>query len=551
MAYFDLGNYTRPVSTASADAQRWFDRGLTLVYGFNHEEAERCFRKAAKRDPGCAMAWWGIAYALGPNYNKPWESFDDKDLAKSLKKARKAAERAQSAAANCTEVERDLADAILERYQSVSPREDLEAWNDAYADSMRRVYAKHKDDSDVAALFAEALMNRTPWALWDLETGGVPDGADTEEVVAVLERGMRLRDTMDLPPHAGLAHLYIHAIEMSPNPERALPAADELRDMVPDAGHLVHMPSHIYVICGDYSAVRDVNQAAVRADRKFLKRRGAVNFFSLYRCHNLHFVIYAGMLLGQFRPAAEAAEELIETLPADLLRIESPPMADWLEGFVGMKQHVLIRFGKWREILEQELPDDPELFCATTAVMRYARTVANAVLGNLREADSEFGHFEAALARLPESRMVFNNTCLGILAVAREMAIGETEFRRGSFETAFKHLREAVRFDDNLEYDEPWAWMQPARHALGALLLERGEAEQAAAVYREDLGLDPVLKRQLRHPNNVWSLHGYHECLQQLGRVVEAAEMRQQLDIALARADVEISASCFCRRTAH
>lgn len=551
MAYFNLGNYTRPISTASAAAQRWFDRGLMLVYGFNHEEAERCFRKAAKRDPDCSMAWWGIAYALGPNYNKPWEAFDEKDLVKSLRKARKAAERARATAVNCTDAERDLAGAILERYQSSSPLEDLEAWNDAYADAMRRVYAKHEEDSDIAALFAEALMNRTPWAMWDLETGGVPDGADTEEVVAVLERGMRQRSEMNLPPHAGLAHMYIHAIEMSPNPERALRASDDLRDLVPDAGHLVHMPSHIYVICGDYPAVRDTNQAAVRADRKFLKRRGAVNFFSLYRCHNHHFVIYAGMMLGQFQPAADAADELIKTLSADLLGIESPPMADWLEGFVGMKQHVLIRFGRWHEILKQEFPKDPELFCATTAVMRYAKTVANAVLGNLREADSEFRHFEAALARLPESRMVFNNTCASILAVAREMAIGETEFRRGSFETAFKHLREAVRLDDNLEYDEPWGWMQPARHALGALLLERGEVEQAASVYREDLGLDPVLKRQLRHPNNVWSLHGYYECLQRLGRKSEAAEMRQQLDIALARADVEIGASCFCRRTAH
>ena len=550
MAYFDLGIYTRTVTTRSAAAQRWFDRGLAWAYGFNHEEAVNCFRKALAKDPDCAMAWWGIAYALGPNYNKPWEAFDEEELASSLRLAYDAAIRANEAAGHCSEVEQELCRAILGRYQNPQPTEDMESWNDDYANRMRGVHERFPADSDVAALFAEALMNRTPWALWDLESGRIPDGADTAEVEAVLECGIANRAERRGIPHAGLSHMYVHALEMSPNPERALQASDDLRNLVPDSGHLRHMPSHIYVMCGDYQAVVDRNLAAVEADEKFVSRRGLANFYSLYRCHNVHFVIYGAMFLGQYGTAIKAAEKLIAMLPAALLEMKSPPMADWLEAFVGMKQHVLIRFGKWQEIIDQALPEDQALFCATTAMMRYSRAVAYANLGDVERADREIKHFDAAVARVPETRTVFNNTCKDIFAIAREMALGETEYHRKHFESAFAHLREAVRLDDGLMYDEPWGWMQPARHALGALLLERGEIDAAAQVYREDLGHDPKLSRPCRHPNNVWSLHGYHECLTRLGRYEEAAAISQMLAIALGRSDVEINASCYCRRNA-
>ncbi len=546
--YYDLGTYRRPITTRSEEAQRWFDRGLAWTYGYNHDEAIACYRRALAADPECAMAWWGVAYAAGPNYNKPWEAFDEEDAARSLETAHEAAARAkQCAARGATEAERALVGALDLRYPSRSPAPDMCPWNDEYAGAMRAVYARHGDDPDVATLFAEAIMNRTPWALWDLETGAVAEGADTAEAIEVLEKALRRREERGEEPHPGLLHMYLHLMEMSPHPERALAAGDRLRGLVPDAGHLEHMPTHIDVLCGDYRAVVESNQAAIEADRKFLAREGAGNFYSLYRCHDYHFKIYGAMFLGQYGPALAAAEEMIATLPEDLLTVSSPPMADWLEGFVPMKQHVLVRFGKWQEIVSQELPRNRELFSVTIAMMRYARAVAHAVLGDLDAADREAACFGEALARVPESRYVFNNRCIDLLAVAEAMMRGEIEYRRGRFDAAFEHLRAAVGLDDALPYDEPWGWMQPTRHALAALLLEQERVEEAAAVYRADLGYDDTLSRACQHPDNVWSLHGYHECLERLGRREEATIVKQRLGLALARTDVPITSSCFCR----
>ena len=545
--YYDLGTYSRPVTTGSAQAQRWFDRGLAWTYGYNHDEAIACYRRALDADPQCAMAWWGIAYAAGPNYNKPWEAFDEEDAVRSLQMAHEAVARAAELARNGTETERALIGALARRYPARVPEADMCPWNDAYAAAMRAVYGGHGEDPDVATLFAEAIMNRTPWALWDLETGAIAEGADTAEAIEVLEKAMQEGEDRDEAPHPGLLHMYIHLMEMSPHPEQALPAGDRLRGLVPDAGHLRHMPTHIDVLCGDYRAVVESNQAAIEADRKFLAREGAGNFYSLYRCHDYHFKIYGAMFLGQYRPALAAAEEMIATLPEDLLTVSSPPMADWLEGFVPMKQHVLIRFGRWKEIVAQELPRNHELFSVTTAMMRYARAVAHAVLGDVEAADREAAAFGEALARVLESRYVFNNRCLDILAVAEAMMRGEIEYRRGRFDAAFDHLRAAVELDDNLPYDEPWGWMQPTRHALAALLLEQGRVEEAEAVYRADLGYDDTLSRACQHPDNVWSLHGYHECLERLGRDAEAMMVKQRLDLAMARTDVPITSSCFCR----
>jgi tetratricopeptide (TPR) repeat protein len=346
--------------------------------------------------------------------------------------------------------------------------------------------------------------------------------------------------------HPGLLHMYIHLMEMSPHPERALRHGDRLAALVPDAGHLVHMPTHIDVLCGHYQNVVARNHAAIVADRKYLAAAGAENFYSVYRCHNYHFKIYGAMFLGQPTPALEAAEELIETLPAETLR----PMADWFEGFVPMKQHVLIRFGRWAEILEQDLPEDQDLFSVTTAMMRYARTVALANLGRVDDAQAEREAFAAAYDAVQDSRMLFNNACRDILKVAEQMLLGELTYHAGDVETAFEHLRKAVEMDDGLPYDEPWGWMQPARHALGALLLDQGRHEEAEAVYRADLGLDATLSRACQHPGNVWSLHGLYECLTRRGETVEAPHIKLQLDQALARAEVAIHASCYCRRQA-
>ncbi len=390
-------------------------------------------------------------------------------------------------------------------------------------------------------------MNRTAWALWDLKTVEAAEGANSVEAAEVLEQVMAQMEQAGDEPHPGLLHMYIHLMEMSPHPERALRAADALRDLAPDAGHLQHMPTHIDVLCGHYRDVVTSNHRAILADRTFMAREGAMNFYSLYRCHNYHFKLYGAMFLGQYQPALEAANEMIATLPDELLRVEVPPMADWLEGFVPMKQHVLIRFGKWQEIIDQPLPDDSALFCVTTAMMHYAKAVAYARTGDVTSAEAQKQLFEAAVQRVPDTRYVFNNTCLDILAVAAEMLNGELEYRKGNFDQAFAHLRKSVELDDNLPYDEPWAWMQPSRHALGALLLEQGRVEEAEAVYRADLGLDETLSRACQHPDNVWSLHGFHECLRRLDKTSEASMIKLRLDLAVARADVPIQASCYCR----
>ena len=541
---YDLGTYRRQITTRSKQAQLWFNRGLVWCYGYNHEEAVRCFQNAVKADPHCAMAYWGIAYAAGPNYNKQWKAFDIGDLKRSLNLAWKSTQKALACLKKAGPVERALIAPLAERY----PSSDVEAvtpiWNDNYAAAMREAYRRHPGDLDVATLFAEAIMNRTPWQLWDIKSGKPAAGADTAEAITVLERSLAQAGGMQ---HPGLLHMYIHLMEMSPYPQRALRAADALRIAVPDAGHLAHMPTHIDVLCGHYKNVVDWNGRATVGDRKFVKQRGVRNFYSLYRCHNYHFKIYGAMFLGQYQPALQAANDLIANLPEKLLRVESPPMADWLEGFVPMKQHVLIRFGKWKEIIAEPLPKDKTLFCTTTAMLHYAKAVAHAASGDIPAAEKEAKRFEAACAAVPPTRFLFNNTCLDILAIAAEMMRGEIAYRKGHFDAAFAHLGKSVELDDALPYDEPWGWMQPTRHALGALLLEQGRVDEAESVYRADLGLDGTLSRACQHPENVWSLHGLHECLMRLGKHAEAGIIRARLDIAVAWADVPIKSSCFCR----
>ncbi len=544
MDYYDLGTYSRKVTTSSPAAQLWFDRGLVWIYAYNHEEAVVCFQMALAADPDCAMAHWGIAYGIGPNYNKGWGDIEDDEKPGVLAQAREAIAQATLLKDKLTPAERALIEAIPRRYPEDPAIEDIGPWIDAYADAMRAVHKAHSGDLDICCLFAEAIMNRTPWQLWDLPSGQPAEGAGTLEAISVLETAF---DGLDGAwDHPGLLHMYIHLMEMSPYPERALRHGDRLSTLVPDAGHLLHMATHIDVLCGDYMNVVARNQLAIVADRKFLERAGADNFYTLYRCHNFHFKIYGAMFLGQPGPALEAAEALVAALPESILR----PMADWFEAFIPMNQHVLIRFGRWRDILAQSLPEDRELYCVTTAMLRYARAVALANTGDIPGAEAERELFFAARDAVPESRTLFNNPCRDILKIADGMLLGELAYHKGNHEAAFDHLRRAVEMDDSLPYDEPWGWMQPARHALGALLLEQKQYEEAEAVYRADLGLDATLSRACQHPGNVWSLHGLHECLTQRGETAEAAQVKLQLDKAVARAEVPIKASCFCRQKA-
>ena len=546
-SYYDLGGYAREVTASNDEARLWFNRGLIWCYGFFHEEALRCFEQALRCDPDCAMAYWGTAYAAGPYYNKQWVRFDSADLARTTKRTYEMSRRAAALKDGTSAVEQALIDALLARFQFSEPVADFTSWNDDYADAMRGVHAAFPHDPDVCTLFADAMMNRTPWAMWDLATVAPNPKADTEEALRVVEAKMAEMDTDGEAPHAGLLHYHIHLLEMSPEPERALRSADRLRPLASGSGHLNHMPTHIDAQCGRYELAVTSNQAAAVADQEFVKRHGLVNFHALSRAHNFHFMMYAAMLLGHSQAAEEAAQGIVETIPEELLRRESPPMADWLEGYVAMQVHPLIRFGNWQDILAVQFPNDRQLYCSTTALLHYARTLALAVLGEIATAEDELKAFREAASHVPASRMVFNNTVRDILVIADAMAVGELEYRKGSFATAFDSLRVAVKRADELPYDEPWGWMQPARHALGALLLEQGHVEEAAAVYRADLGLDDTLFRCCRHPDNVWALHGYHECLTRLGKTGEAQAIAPKLEAALARADVPIRASCLCR----
>jgi tetratricopeptide (TPR) repeat protein len=292
------------------------------------------------------------------------------------------------------------------------------------------------------------------------------------------------------------------------------------------------------------------NHKAIIADRKFYDLAGAMNFYSGYRVHNYHFAAYGASFLGQYAPALAAADELIETMPEAFLRIPSPPMADFFESYVAVRQHVLVRFGKWREIIAQALPADRDLYCNTVAMMHYAKGVAHAALGEVPAAEAEQALFRAAAKRVPESRYIHNVRCVQLLAIAEAMLEGEIAYRRGAHDAAFASLRTAIALEDDLPYDEPWGWMQPVRHALGALLLEQGRTEEAEAVYREDLGLGGALPRAQVHPDNLWALRGLLDCLERRGETAEAALIRQRVTFAAARADLSVEVSCFCARGA-
>ena len=545
---YDLGRYTCPVTTTSDAAQIWFDRGLNWTFGFNHNEAIACYTRALEADPGCAMAYWGIAYAAGPNYNMPWALYDDRGRAKALAQAYDATQNALERLEGLTAVERALIEALPARYPQRDITDSMSAWDQAYADAMRKVLANHPEHLDVRSVFVESLMNLSPWKMWDLRKGVPAEGAYTVEAQDVLETVL---DTGGAAmAHPGLLHLYVHLMEMSPHPEKALKAGDILRTLVPDAGHLVHMPTHIDVLCGDYVKVVRGNETAVEADLKYFEREGAFNVYTGYRQHNYHFVVYGALFLGQIEPALSAVRGMTETVPEAMLRIESPPMADFFESYMGLEPHILVRFGKWDELIQMQPPEDPELYCTLNANTLYARAVAFAALGRVAEAEAEEKLFLAACDAVPKTRMMHNNTVRDLLEIAKEMVRGEIEYRKGNYDAAYAHLRRSVALDDDLPYDEPWGWMQPARHALGALLFEQGHAEEAEAVYREDLGLGGQLSRATVHPDNIWSLRGLHDCLKKRGETIEIKQIRQRLDMALARADEAMAASCFCAQAA-
>jgi len=515
--YYDIGVVTRKITTPSPEAQLWFDRGLAMTYGFNHEEAIRCFEKSLEADPSCAMAYWGKAYAAGPNYN---------NTAMTPESCRTTYDSVQKAAAlsnRCSPVERDLIEALTVRYPS-SDLVDRPPVEKAYAEAMRKVHGAHTNDADVCALTAEALMMVRPWKLWT--PGGKP-APEQPEIRQVLETGLAR-----WPDHPGLCHLYIHAMEAGPEVERAMPAAKRLESLVPGAGHLRHMPSHVYVWTGRYDDVIRVNQDAVATDRAYAEYAGRNNFYTLYRLHNYHFLAYGAMWEGRREIAINAARQMLKEIPDELLT----NLIDFLDIFTATPYHVMVRFGMWNEILAE--PEPAEKLLAARACWRYARGIAHASLGHVAEAEAEQVAFRAAKAAVPETRVLFNNSVAKILEVAGAVLAGEIEYRRGNYEPAFAHLRRAVALDEEMNYDEPWGWMEPARHALGALLTEQGRYEEAEKVYRANLK---------RYPENGWALYGLAECLEGMNRKAEAVAVNARFEKAWSRSDTKIIGSCFCK----
>jgi len=547
---FNLGTHSRPVSTISPEAQRWFDLGLNWCYGFNREEAIRCFRKALEFDPQCVMVHWGIAYAAGPFYNLAWREYGEQEANASTKLGCDHIARARRFTAGATSVENKLVEAIALRMQKphAVTLEEYDRWDDDYAAEMRRIHFNHPDDQDVAAQYIEALITRTPRRLWDVKTGQPAQGSDIVEALQSCERAMRRADELGVNQHPAILHLYIHALEMSNAPEVGTRAADLLARMAPDSGHLSHMPGHIYVLCGAYEKARLTSVQALRANDKFLDYAGPFTFYTVACCHDLHLMMHTCMFLGRYKDALHAADKICALVSRDVLSVKNrPKFIMSLEGYYATRMHVLVRFGRWQDIVAAPMPDDQETYPVTTSMHHYAKGVAHAALKNFQGADQERVLFFESVGRIPKERRLFNNSAHDILAVGEKMLEGEIEYHKGNYEAAFRHLRESVRRDDNLQYIEPWAWMHPPRHALAALLLEQGHFEEAEEVYRDDLGLSAKIQRCAQHPDNVWALHGLVECLQRRGEVTGLPALREKLAKAQNLTDVPITSSCMCR----
>jgi tetratricopeptide (TPR) repeat protein len=514
--YEGFGNYQRPIQTESESAQAFFNQGMQLLYGFNHDEAIRSFEKAAEKDPASPMPYWGIAYANGININDPAMTEQRST------NARAAADEAIKRIGNATAVEAALVRAVDARYAKIIP-DDRKHLDRAYAAMMGVAYKQFPDDPDVGALYAESLMNLQPWDYWDVD--GKPKGR-IEEIVAVLESTIEKH-----PNHPGANHFYIHAVEASNDPDRAVAAAERLEDLVPGSGHLTHMPSHIYIRVGRYDDAATSNRFAIKADRNYFKTAPAPKMYAVYYAHNLHFLAFAGMMSGQYEAAMQAARDLEAEMPEDALKA----YAGLIEGIMPSTLHVMIRFGKWEEILQE--PQYPEYRLVSRAVWHYARSIAHSALGNTDDARKELVAFKKASAQIPDEWYIFNNKVSTVMPIANAMIEGELLYREGKTDEAFAILRKGIEAEDALVYDEPPGWMLPVRHALGALLMGYGRAAEAEQVYREDLQ---------RNRSNGWALIGLRAALNAQGKTKEAMALNPRIEAAWAHADVKPTSSCYC-----
>jgi len=513
--YDGLGGRGRKVTTSSPEAQRYFDQGLGFLFAFNHDEALRAFHRAAELDPTCAMAFWGIAYANGPHINNPVVPPDR------AKASWEALQRAYAVSEHANALERALIEALASRCPKVQP-DDRKPLEQAYSDAMWRVWSAYPRDADVGALYAEALANLRPWDQW------LPDGTPqpgTLDLVKTLEAVLALD-----PKHPLANHMYIHAVEASPNPGLADKAADALRDLQPGLGHLVHMPSHIDVRRGRWHECVTANAKAIEADRRYTERAPEQGFYRLYMAHNHHMLTYGAMMTGQKALALATIREMVADIPLEFFRENA-----FVDGFMAMPLEVQMRFGDWDGILA--VPAFPDYVPISRSLQHYARAVAYVAKEDVASAEKEQALFLAARARVPKEATFGNNTGSDVLDVAEHLMKGEILYRKGKIEAGFAAMREAVAREDRLRYDEPPAWIQPVRHAYGAALLQSGKYAEAEKVFRDDLQ---------KLPENGWGLFGLERTLRLQKKTAEADAVKKRFDVVWSKADVKIKSACLC-----
>ncbi len=512
----NLGDHAFKITTKSPEAQRAFNRGLTWAYSFGHFAAEQEFRAALAADPDCAMAWWGIALVNGPHINYPLVPPDK------AAKAWEAIAAAQRLAAPCSPLEKSLINALAKRYANPQP-EDRSQLDQAYADAMRALWRANPASADIATLFAEAAMDLHPWNYWD-------QGAAqpwTGEIVETLETALRLA-----PRHPGANHYYIHIVEASATPGRALAAADRLRRLVPDSSHMVHMPAHIYVRVGQWENAATANRHAMRADARYRAAFPRPGFYAMYMAHNAHFLAWVSMMQGRSAEAIALADKVVSGMPEDFIR-DYAAIAD---GFMIFRAEVFMRFGHWEEILKE--PEPAKEFLLAKALWHFTRGVACTALGRMDDAGKERALLQEATAVVPADRTMGNNSAADLLAIAALTLDGEMLAKQEKLDEAIAKLREAVRLEDKLVYDEPPDWIQPVRHTLGAVLLRSNRAAEAETVYREDLQA---------YAENGWSLMGLRDALKAQGKQAEATEVGKRFRRQWAKADITPPSTCYCQ----
>lgn len=511
-----LGEVHHPVSTANPEAQRFFDQGMALVYGFNHDEAVRSFNRAAELDPQLAMAHWGIALANGPNINMPVDAEHEKAAYDAIQKARSLASRA-------SEAERAYIEALAKRYSN-DPKADLKKLDVDYKNAMADLSRRYPDDLDAATLYAESLMDLNPWQFWSKE--GKPN-AGTEELVSVLESVLRRN-----PDHIGANHYYIHAVEASLHPEWALPSAQKLKVLAPSAGHLVHMPAHIDIRSGNYDAAARANAYAAEADREYFKTTGQQGMYPMmYYSHNLHFLAVAHGMQGRYQDSRKAADQLNAHL-SQFLHSDGPMLEailPMLDAFMPMPTLTMVRFRRWDDMLKTPAPD--QKLTASTALWHFGRAMAYSSTGKIDSAEKERSMMISMVKAFPPERPYGFNTASSVFSIAENLLSGKIAMAKNDKKGAIGFLKKALEVEDSLNYDEPEDWGLPIRETLGGVLILSGDFADAEKIFRAELE---------KHPRNGRALFGLTESLKAQGKKQGAAFVQREFESAWKNADTKL-----------